>query len=89
MSNMVQVSKAEAEEMIQAFAFETTNPRLGVSVGNRCPNRRFNNMPFLRFEQRIEGLSELRVVVTQEEAKVDVFFVSPQQQVAPLLLDPV
>jgi hypothetical protein len=37
--DVVQMSQAEAEEVIEAFAFQGADPRLGIAVGNRCLDR--------------------------------------------------
>lgn len=89
MCDVVQVPKAETEKVVQALPLETSNPRLGIRISNRHPNRCLYDMDILGPEQRVEGLRELSVVVTNEEPNIDVFLICPQQDIPPLLLNPV
>ena len=84
----VQLSEAEAEEVIEALVPQLAVEALYVAVGDRGSRRRQDGPAIVAAEMPIKCRRELAVAVMEQEPDVDTFFVSPHAGVAGLLLHP-
>lgn len=88
LDDVVHVAEAEAEEVIQAFAFEAADPGFGIAVGDRRHVRRLDRAAIRSLEERIEGARELGVAIMDQVTNINAFILGPHAHIPRLLLNP-
>ena len=88
LKNVVEMAAAEAEEVVQTFAFDRADPCFRERIRIRRSSRRFDDAGSRAAEQLIEVVGELRVAITQQEPSMDAVVRQPHLHVASLLLHP-
>ena len=81
---IVKLSSAEADEMIQHFAFRTTNEALYEGVCFGCP-RRYTNASDFGFPELVEFARIFSVSISDDKARTDALFIHPHRYVSCLL----
>ncbi len=88
LADVVEMPQAEAQEVIQTFAFDRADPGLRERVRIRRQPRGPQATKVGVVEQATELGRELAVAVVDEEPRLDLLLVEPHHQVSSLLLDP-
>src|SRR5207247_8929226 len=79
---------AEAQEPVEAFAADGTDPAFGMRPRLRGPHRRLDHPNALGAEHLVELADELAITVTDKKQRTAILVVELHQQVARLLGHP-
>ena len=88
LNDVIQLSEAETEELVQALAFKATDPGFDEAICDGCLVRSQNGATIRAAKILVEALGELAVTVVDQEPHVDPFLLGPHAQVSCLLLHP-
>jgi hypothetical protein len=86
--DVIEVTPAEADEVVQTLALERTDPRFGKGIRIRRLDWRFHNADADIIEQRVECKRELRIAVTEKEPRLNLLVLHPHLNVPRLLHHP-
>ncbi len=73
LNDVIQLSKAEAEEKIQALTLQAADPRLSEAIGDWSLVWRLDDATIIATEMFVEGLAEFGVSIVYQEPNVDSF----------------
>jgi len=86
--DVIEVTPAEADEVIQAFTLERADPRFRESVRIAGLHQCLHGANTCTIEQSIKRRRELRVTITDQELSFDPFVIQPHLHVPRLLHHP-
>ena len=87
--DVVELSPTEANEVIQTFAFCSSNEALTKCVRHRSTWRDFYWSHVSLFPKQVEGMRILSIAIPDQKPGVDPFVLHPHRRVARLLHDPI
>ncbi len=87
-NDVIQLSEAETEELIQTLTLQAADPRFNVAIGDGGLVGRQNGAAIRTAKILVKSLGELAVTIMDQETHVDPFILGPHAQVSGLLLHP-
>jgi len=87
-ADVVEMSQAEAQEVIEAFSLQGTDPCFGKGVGIRRQRWRTQAADVRVFEHVAKPGRVLTVAIVDQEARLQLFLIKPYQCIPRLLLHP-
>ena len=88
LNDVIQLSEAKTEELIQALAFKASDPRFDEAICDGCLVGSPNRATIRAAKILVEALGELAVTVMDQEPHIDRFLLSPHAYIPGLLLHP-
>jgi len=88
LGDVIEVPKAEAGKVIEAFAFQAADPRFSKGIGDGSLEGRFDDVTFTASKKRIEPFREFGVPIVDQEPEIEPLILQPHAQIPGLLLDP-
>ena len=88
LNDVIQLSEAETEELVQALALQAADPGFDEAIGDGGLVRSSDGTAIRATKMLIEGLGELAIAIMDQEPYVDPFILGPHAQVSGLLLHP-
>lgn len=86
--DVIEMADPKAQEVIQAFPFERTDPRFGERVGLRHHSRTTDPLDASASEYLVKPECELRVTVVKDELRPKLLIIKPHHGISSLLLNP-
>ena len=88
LNDVIQLSEAKTEEMVQALAPKAADPGFYEAIGDRCLVRSSDGTAIRAAKMLIESLGELGVTVVNQKSHIDPFLLGPHVHISGLLLHP-
>jgi len=87
--DVIQVPQAEAEEVVQAFAFDRGYPGFDICIAIRCSYGCVDDIDIAGLKDVIKSIAKLFVAIMDQMRGFDAHISQPHQNVPSLLLHPI